>query len=57
MWKVKLENDYNRIKFRFECFNEASDFAYKALSTNKNIEVSISIEDVNDEVKGDEEDD
>ena len=56
MWNVKLEDEkYNRINFTFECFGEAGDFVFKALTANKDIEASISIIDINKEMEEGEE--
>ena len=57
MWNVRLEDaKYNKINFTFECFGEAGDFVFQALSANKDIEASISIIDTNKAVEEGEED-
>lgn len=56
MWNVRLEDaKFNRINFTFECFGEAGDFVFQALSANKDIEASISIIDTNKLVEAVEE--
>lgn len=56
MWKVKLEDTgYNKLVFNFEKFGGATNFIHEALRTNKNLKVTITLENENKAVEEGEE--
>lgn len=43
MWKVTLEEGYNKLDFNFEKFGGATNFIHEALRNNKNLKVVITL--------------